>query len=228
MIGDPIALTIRAEIERPPAELVAAFAAAQTSFIADAQQGFGCLHHTIKGIRPDLAFCGPAVTASGGPRDNLAAMAVLDVVRPGDVIVIATGDDESGAVVGDHWAAIAKQRGAAAVVTDGLVRDVAGIEALGPPTFARGTSPNAGYKNVPGAVNASVSVGGVTIEPGDIVRGDRDGVVVVSHDAAAEIAERLAAVIEAEAAMEQRVGAGEVARLWDPRAFAARGVRNRE
>ena len=224
MIGDPIALTIRTEIERASPELVAVFADAQTSFVADAQQGSGCLHHGIKGTRPDLAFCGTAVTASGGPRDNLAAMAVLDVVRPGDVIVIATGADESGAVVGDHWAAIAKQRGAAAVVTDGLLRDVAGIEKLGPPTFARGASPNAGYKNGPGAVNATVSVGGVSIAPGDIVCGDRDGVVVVARTAAAAVAERLAAVRAAEAVMEQRVAAGEVAQLWDPERFAARGV----
>ena len=191
MIGDPVALIIRRTIERAPARLVRRIAKAQTSFIADAQQGWGCLHYSIKGLTPKQKFAGTAVTASGGPRDNLAAMAMLDYVKKGDVLVIATGEDESGAVVGDHWAAIAKQAGAVGIVTDGLVRDAAGIEKLGPPTFARGLSPNAGYRNGPGEVNGVVSVGGITVTPGDIVVGDRDGVVVVPRESAEAIAKAL-------------------------------------
>ena len=112
MIGNPKAIRIRRKIQRPSAALVRRFARAQTSFIADAQQGWNCLHHSIKGLNPKQRFVGTAVTASGGPRDNLAAMVMLDVIRKGDVLVIATGQDESGAVVGDHWAAVAKQKGA--------------------------------------------------------------------------------------------------------------------
>ena len=144
MIGDPTAIRIRKNITRPTAALVRKFAGAQTSFIADAQQGWNCLHHSIKGLNPKQRFVGTAITASGGPRDNLAAMVMLDVIKQGDVLVISTGWDESGAVVGDHWAAVAKHKGAVGVVTDGLVRDAAGIEKLGPPTFSRGLSPNAG------------------------------------------------------------------------------------
>ena len=101
MIGDPIALTIRRNIERAPRSLVRAFAKAQTSFIADAQQGFNCLHYAIKPVTRKKTFAGTAITAMNGPRDNLAAMAMLDVCRRGDVLVIATGEDESGAVVGE-------------------------------------------------------------------------------------------------------------------------------
>jgi 4-hydroxy-4-methyl-2-oxoglutarate aldolase len=224
MIGDPVALRVRRRIERAPAALVRRFARAQTSFIADAQQGWNCMHHGIKGLTPKQRFAGTAVTASGGPRDNLAAMAMLDVMRKGDVLVIATGDDESGAVVGDHWAAVAKQRGAAGVVTDGLVRDADGIEKLGPPTFSRGVSPNAGYRNGPGEVNATVSVGGVSVSPGDIVVGDRDGVVVVPREGAEAVAAALAEVITRERQTEKRVAAGKRKCFWDPETFAARGV----
>jgi 4-hydroxy-4-methyl-2-oxoglutarate aldolase len=224
MIGDPVALRIRRVIERTPAALVRRFARAQTSFIADAQQGWNCMHHGIKGLTPKQRFAGTAVTASGGPRDNLAAMAMLDVMRKGDVLVIATGDDESGAVVGDHWAAVAKQRGAAGVVTDGLVRDADGIEKLGPPTFSRGISPNAGYRNGPGEVNATVSVGGVSVSPGDIVVGDRDGVVVVPRERAEVVAASLAEVIARERRTEKQVAAGKRKQFWDPGAFATRGV----
>ena len=224
MIGDPIALRIRTTIQRAPVSLVRKFARAQTSFIADAQQGFGCMHHGIKGLNIKQRFAGVAVTASGGPRDNLAAMAMLDVIRKGDVLVIATGDDESGAVVGDHWAAVAKKLGAVGVVTDGLVRDAAGIEKVGPPTFSRGISPNAGYRNGPGEVNGPVSVGGVCVNPGDIVVGDRDGVVVVARERALDVAAALAEVIKAEAATEKLVKSGRKKRFWDPERFAERGV----
>jgi 4-hydroxy-4-methyl-2-oxoglutarate aldolase len=224
MIGDPVALKIRRTFKRPPAALVRAFATAQTSFIADAMQGMNCLHYSIKGLNIKQKFCGVAVTALNGPRDNLAAMAMLDVAQKGDVLVIATNQDESGAVVGDHWAAIAKQRGVVGVVTDGLVRDAIGCEKLGPPMFCRGLSPNAGYRNGPGEVNTPVSVGGTVIFPGDIIVGDRDGVVVVPRDEAPEIKTALAAVKKAEVAAEKKVKAKKIDRFWNPDQFKKRGV----
>lgn len=224
MIGDPIALTIHTKIERAPKALVRAFAKAQTSFIADAQQGFNCLHYSIKPVTRKKTFAGTAVTAFNGPRDNLAAMAMLDVCKPGDVLVIATGEDESGAVVGDHWAAVAKQKGAVAVVTDGLVRDTEGIDKKGPATFARGVSPNAGYRNGPGEINGIVSVGGISIAPGDIIVGDRDGVAVIPRLSAAAIKKSLDAVIKAEAKMEKLINGGKRQKFWDPEQFGERGV----
>ena len=132
--------------------------------------------------------------------------------------------DRSGAVIGDHYAAIAKQKGVVGIVTDGLVRDAAGIEKFGPPTFSRGLSPNAGYRNGPGEINMPVSVGGVSISPGDIVIGDRDGVVVVPRALAEATKARLAQVSKAEAALEIEVHKGRVTRLWDPETFAKRGI----
>jgi 4-hydroxy-4-methyl-2-oxoglutarate aldolase len=224
MIGDPVALRIRRNIDRAPKRLVSAFAKAQTSFIADAQQGWYCLHHSIKPINPRMKFAGTAVTASNGPRDNLAAMAMLDFVKPGDVLVIDTGQDESGAVIGDHFAAVAKQKGVVGIVTDGLVRDSTGIEKLGPPTFSRGLSPNAGYRNGPGEVNMPVSIGGIPICPGDIVVGDRDGVVIIPREQAADTKKALDAVMAAEKNTEKAVKAGKIKTMWNPKQFEKRGV----
>ncbi len=179
------------------------------------------------GIRPLEAtarFAGVAVTASAGPRDTLAAVAALDYVVPGDVLVLATERDESGAVLGDHYAAIAKAKGVVGIVTDGLVRDAAGIRAKGPPTFARGIRPNGGYRNGPGEVNGPVSVGGVAVLPGDIVIGDEDGVVVVPRVHAERVIAALADVVAAEETLEERVERGEVKTLWDRAQFAKRGV----
>ena len=110
------------------------------------------------------------------------------------------------------------------VVTDGLVRDAIGCEKLGPPMFCRGLSPNAGYRNGPGEVNTPVSVGGTVIFPGDIIVGDRDGVVVVPRDEAPEIKTALAAVKKAEVAAEKKVKAKKIDRFWNPDQFEKRGV----
>jgi len=225
MIGDPVALTIRRKIERPSKALLERFAGAQTSFVADAQNGMGVLDFAIKPLDPAMAFIGVAVTASGGPRDLLAAMAMLDFVEPGDVLMVATGGDVSGAAIGDHYAAIAKQKGVAAIVTDGLLRDAVGICKVGVPSFSRGLSPNSGFQNGPGEINLPVSLGGQSVLPGDIVIGDRDGVVVVPRARAEEVAASLDRVRKAEANAEELVKAGKLTQLWKPAKFEQRGVR---
>lgn len=225
MIGDPIALTIRRKFERPAKALIDRFRDAQTSFVADAQNGMGVLDCAIKPLDPGMAFVGVAATASGGPRDLLACMAMLDFVEPGDVLMVATGGDASAAVIGDHYAAIAKQKGVAAIVTDGLLRDAVGILKVGIPAFCRGLSPNSGFQNGPGEVNLAVSLGGQRVEPGDIVIGDRDGVIVVPRARAEEAAASLDRVRRLEREAEEKVAAGQLKQLWKPEKFAERGVR---
>lgn len=181
MIGSPPPLTIRRKIDRPPAETVALFRNLPTCFIADALAGRGSLHHTVKPLDPAMRLCGPAVTAYGGPQDNLAAMAVLDFVSPGDVVMLC-GGGEDNAVIGDLWALSAQRLGVAGVVCDGLVRDLAGLLAAGIPLFARGWCPNAGYRNGPGEINLDALCAGVAVAPGDVVVGDRDGVAEVLRE----------------------------------------------
>jgi len=224
MISEPVALKIRVKFKRPSAALVRAFASVQTSFIADAMQGMNCMHYSIKGLNIKQKFCGVAVTSLNGPRDNLAAMAMLDNAQKGDVLVVATNQDESGAVVGDNWAAIAKQKGVVGIVTDGLVRDAIGCEKMGPPTFCRGLSPNAGFRNGPGEVNTPVTVGGVVVFPGDIIAGDRDGVVVVPQADAAQIKTALAEIKKTEAATEKLVKAKNLERLWKPELYKGKDI----
>jgi 4-hydroxy-4-methyl-2-oxoglutarate aldolase len=224
MIGDPLALTIRRKFERPSPTLLRAFRGAPTGFITDAYNGKGCLHHRVKPIDPRMRFLGSAVTALCPPMDNLAAMAILDYVKKGDVIVIATGGDESAGVIGDLWAMRAKQLGVAAIVCDGLVRDVPGLLKVGIPVFARGWAPNSGFKNGPGEINLGVSCAGVTVQPGDIVAGDRDGVVVVPLGAARVVAAQLDAVRKKEAETLAIVKSGKPRKFWDEKALRKRGA----
>ncbi len=222
MIGDPVMLTIRRNIERPPKALLKSFDGMPTGFVSDAYNGEGCLDFEIKPLMPAMTFHGPAITAFCGQMDNLAAMAILDFAKKGDVIVIATSGDDTAATVGDLWAFWAKKIGVAAIVCDGLVRDVAGLLKVGIPVFARGIKPNSAFKHGPGEVNMGVTCGGVAIGPGDIVVGDRDGVVAVPLAEAEQVAAQLELVRKKEAEAEARVKGGEKLKFWDAAALGDR------
>jgi len=224
MIGDPLALTIRRKIRRPGAALLRAFRDTPTGFITDALNGKGCMDLRVKPIAPEMRFCGPAVTALCPPMDNLAAMAILDFVNQGDVIVIGTGGDRSAGVIGDLWALRARQLGVAAIVCDGLVRDVSGLLEVGIPVFARGWVPNSGFHHGPGEINLGLSCAGVPVQPGDIVAGDLDGVVVIPRPEAKRVAERLDQVRTNEAEMLTAIESGSKRQLWDEKGLTRRSA----
>jgi len=222
MIGDPVLLTIRRNIQRPSKALLKSFDGMPTGFVTDAYNGKGCLDFEIKPLMPAMAFHGPAITAYCGPMDNLAAMAILDFAKKGDVIVIATSGDDTAATIGDLWAFWAKKIGVAAIVCDGLVRDVAGLLKVGIPVFTRGVKPNSAFKHGPGEVNMDVTCGGVAIGPGDIIVGDRDGVVAVPLAQVEQVAAQLELVKKKESEAEARVKGGEKLKFWDPAALGDR------
>ncbi len=209
MIVDPPALVIRRDFARPDAATRAAFAGAAIGHVADALGGRGGLGRRIKPMVPLASpMVGVAVTCACGPSDNLALFGALAVARPGDVLVAATEGFEHAAVTGDLLLGMARNKGIAGFVTDGLVRDLAGIRAVGLPAFAAGVTPNSPARCGPGAVGTPVVLGGVAVEAGDIVVGDEDGVVVPLARDAAETAAALARVRTAEAALEAQVRAG--------------------
>jgi len=222
MIGDPVALTIRRNFARPAKNVMQAFEGLPTGYVTDAYNGKGCLDYAIKPLLPTMRFSGSAITAYCGPMDNLAAMAVLDFAREGDVIVIATTGDETAATIGDLWALWARRIGVAAIVCDGLVRDVTGLLKADMPIFARGIKPNSGFKNGPGEINTTVICGGVAISAGDIIVGDRDGVVAVPLAQAEQVIGQLTRVKQKEAEAEEKVAKGVKLKFWDPDALGSR------
>ena len=209
MIDDPPLLTIRRNFQRPERTLLEAFANTPASFIVDALDGKGALDWRIKplpGTPP--RFVGAALPCLNGPADNLALCAAVAVCEPGDVL-IAVADGFTGcAVVGDLLLGIAKNRGAVGFVADGLVRDLADIQALDFPCFAQGVSPNSPARNGPGTVGLPVVCGGLPVAAGDIVIGDPDGIVVVPRAAAKAVLARLDGVRAKEAKMLQAVRSG--------------------
>ena len=192
---------------------MAAFSAAESAQVADAQGGGGALEARVQAL-PAIPFegtiAGPALTCDTGPADVLAALAALDVARPGDVLVIATGGWTGTASIGDLFAGAAKNAGIAAIVTDGAVRDVDGLARAGVPVFAAGLTPASPAVTGPGTVGLPIVVGGRPVDAGDIVVCDNTGVVVVPLAQAGETATRLERVLLLEAEQAERVAAGEV------------------
>ena len=93
----------------------------------------------------------------------------FEYAKPGDVLIVATNAYEEASVAGDVMLGMAKNKGVCALVTDGMVRDVDGLNAVGIPVFARGLSPNSPFKDGPGTIGLPISLGGVTVNAGDVV-----------------------------------------------------------
>jgi 4-hydroxy-4-methyl-2-oxoglutarate aldolase len=209
MIKDPPLLTIRRHFSRPTSEAVAAFANLPTGYAVDAMGGRGALDYRIKPLAPATSvMVGVAITCHCGPADNLALFAALDAARPGDVLVAATDGFCAASVAGDLLMGMARNRGVLGFVTDGVVRDLAGILAVGLPVYCAGLTPNSAVRNGPGTVGLPVVVGGAPVDSGDIIIADSDGVVIIPRSEANAVIGKLSEVRAAEAALEAKVNAG--------------------
>jgi 4-hydroxy-4-methyl-2-oxoglutarate aldolase len=209
MINDPPLLRIRRGFNRPPGKLLAGFADVPTGHLVDAMGGRGCIGYHIKPlVQSDKVMVGVAVTCHAGPADNLAVFGALHTARKGDILVAATDAFTATAVTGDLLLGMAKNRGVAGFVTDGLIRDFIGVLGVGLPVYCAGVTANSPARNGPGTVGLPVIIGGVVIDSGDIVVGDRDGVVVVPLDEAQGVLNKLKDVRAAEASLEAKVKAG--------------------
>ncbi len=225
MAANPPALVVRRSFPRPDPALVARLQEVPAGWVVDAQGRSGALSPSIRPVSRNTRFCGVALTVNTRARDNLAPYAALDHVRAGDVLVVAAGEYEGASVLGDIIIGMMRNAGAAAVVTDGMVRDVPGIDEVGIPVFARGVTPNSPWKDGPGEIGLSVAIGGRVIESGDVVLGDGDGVVVIARGSLPEVLSELAVVRDKEAKMDREVKAGAKRPAWLDEALATKGVR---
>jgi regulator of RNase E activity RraA len=156
-------------------------------------------------------MAGTAVTARSRGGDNLTYLRALEFCRPGDVLVIDGGADLANAAVGGILSFYAERIGLAGLVIDGAIRDVAEIRVRDFPVYARGVTHRGPYKDGPGEINVAVSVGGMVVNPGDIVVGDQDGLLAIPPEDAAELIVKARTVLEAEARTIQAMKEGR----WD-------------
>ncbi|MFC4012956.1 RraA family protein [Nonomuraea purpurea] len=177
-----------------PQDALARLAVLPTANIGDAMDRLGALDSRIRAVWPGARVAGRAFTIWTRSGDNALIHQALDVVRPGDVIVVNGGGDESRALIGELIGQRAKNAGVAGFVIDGAVRDAEGLGEMGMPVFARAVTPAGPYKNGPGHLGRTIAVGGVAVAPGDLILGDADGVVVVPLAEAERVAQAAEAV----------------------------------
>jgi 4-hydroxy-4-methyl-2-oxoglutarate aldolase len=195
---------------RASADLIAAFLEQETATVLESNGKQGAMLHTIRPIYPGIKMCGTALTVRCQAADNLTLHAAIAMAQPGDVIVADVGE----ALEAGHWGEIttvaAQHRRVAGLVINGGVRDIASIRQRGFPIFSAGISMKATVKATPGYINHPILCGGVVINPGDVVLGDDDGVVVVAREQAEAVLAGARQRTEQEAGVMQRLEAGEL------------------
>jgi len=138
--------------------------------------------------KSSVSVCGNAVTVSVRAGDNLLIHKALQILKPGDVLVVDGGGDITRALFGEIMMTVAKSKGAIGCVFDGAIRDVDAFEKHKFPCWARGVNMRGPYKDGPGSINNSISIGGMVVNPGDVILGDCDGIIALSPSIALEAA----------------------------------------
>ncbi|WP_343583265.1 RraA family protein [Herbaspirillum sp.] len=172
------------DFERVDPATVAKASEFAASILADVAGRRGTLSSRISPLTPDTRVAGPALTVEVRPGDNLMIHAAMAIAKPGDVLVIDGKGDETCALLGEIMVSQCKAIGLAGIIIYGSVRDTEAIREIGFPVYAVGANPNGPTKNIAGRVNWPVSVGGTSVQPGDLIVGDADGVVVVEREKA--------------------------------------------
>lgn len=188
----PIQGKIVRQIQRPPSDAIEVLRHAYTAFVLDFLGKYSVMRQ-VAPLSPGMKVCGPAIT-SLNPDLTVRRMAI-DLAQPGDVLVVAANGVRDYACFGDGTAQRMMCRGLAGAVIDGATRDAGGIRKLGFPTFVLGCTPrNYHYPVSPeyGAVNVPVVCGGVLVNPGDIIFGDDDGVIVIPREDARRVRDLVA------------------------------------
>ncbi len=178
---------VKTNVERPTADAVLRLSKFSSATIHEAQGRKGALRSKIKPIDRSMSFCGPATTVRCAPRDNLMLQVAIHYAEPGDVVLVAAGEFEEAGTFGDVLGNAMKAKGIAAMVTDSGVRDTQDLIELGLPVFSGSVSIKGTVKETIGPINHPMVVGDEIIYPGDVLRGDADGVVVVRKDEIEEV-----------------------------------------
>lgn len=212
----PVGNRVFLKRELPDKELVKAFSELPAANVADAMGRLCALHSDIKLMSsPTKKMCGVALTVKARPGDNLALHKALNIAEEGDVIVVSNEGDRSQSIMGEiMYKYLSDFKKIEGIVIDGPIRDIDVISQCEMPIFATGTTPGGPYKEGPGEVNVPIACGRIAVNPGDIILGDADGVIVIPKNDAAQIIDKAIEISKGDAAKVQASASGTVNRQW--------------
>ncbi|MEC5320503.1 RraA family protein [Brenneria populi subsp. brevivirga] len=184
-----IGFRVFSKINRPEKAVVEQYKELPVANIADVMNRSRVLSARIKKIGKNNLL-GVAFTVRTRAGDNLMVHKALQMALPGDVIIVDACGDTTNAIMGELMVRTAEQKKLAGIIIDGAIRDVAVLSSLDIPVYASGVTPAGPFKDGPGEINIPISVGGVVVNPGDIIVGDDDGVVIINADVAQDVFEK--------------------------------------
>lgn len=199
---------VTTKIDRADRQLIDELGTFSAATIHEAQGRSGALDDAIKPLDRDMSFCGSAFTVVCHPRDNIMLQVAISYAQPGDVLIVSSGDQPAGQF-GDVLANACVARGITALVTDGGVRDSREIRELGFPVFSKYLCIQGTVKESLGPINQPLVFGGQLINPGDVIKGDCDGVVLTRRDEVRSAIDACRARDAAEAEFIERYKRGE-------------------
>lgn len=203
--------------------LVKAFSELPVAVVSDSMSRVFAGGSDLRPMHREGQLAGVALTVRTRPGDNLMLHKAIDMAEPGDVIVCDAGGDTTNALMGELMLSYAVKKGVAGFVLNGALRDLDGFRATNLPTFAAGVTHRGPYKNGPGEINTTINIGGMVIEPGDLIIGDSDGLLAVGFDDVEVVLKAAQAKQAAEDKQMLAIQSGQNDRSWVDVALKASG-----
>ena len=197
-------------IPRAEAKTIDTLQQAGTATVHEAMGRMGLMKPYMRPIYRGPGIAGSAVTVLAQPGDNWMIHVGIEQCQPGDIMVVGVTADNTDGMFGELLGTSMQARGAKGLVIDAGCRDIRPLEALGFPVWSRAISAKGTVKSVLGNVNLAVVCAGVTVNAGDVIVADDDGVAVVPLALADSVAERAAARVAKETKSGARLGSGEL------------------
>lgn len=210
----------------PSQELLDGFAGIPAANIADTMGRSCAMHPRIKlmsGAKDTMV--GPALTVKARAGDNLFIHQALDMALPGDIIVVSNDEDETRALMGGIMFTYGQyQCKLGGIVLDGALRDLDTVREMELPIYATGSTPGGPHKDGPGEINVPIACGGISVNPGDIIVADADGVIVIPLKDAPEILEAAKKYHSTDAAKVEAAKNGTSKREWVMKRIKEKGT----